>query len=331
MSTTSCPRRVTEPATHSVPVFEGPSSRRHQVRSIDELRAEAASYAHSDAAPVLSGVHTLVQFAGFPRSGHSVVGSLLDAHPDAVVSHELDLMGLLDLGLSRDEIFSLVCSNSQEFERNGRCWNGFSYQVPAGAGGTSTRPLVLGDKKADWAARRVGEDPALLARLREVVGEVRTAWIVVVRNPFDNVATMSLRKGRAYDRIRIKAATPDQFRRRLERAQGDRVPAEVLPEMVEDYARLCEGVATMKEQVARDDWLEVAHEELVVDPAATLDRLLGFLRLRSTPAVTAGAAVVHREVNRSRHQVRWPPQAQSRVQELITEHSFLRRYGFDDE
>ena len=31
-------------------------------------------------------------FVGYPRSGHSLVGTLLDAHPDIVIAHELDAL-----------------------------------------------------------------------------------------------------------------------------------------------------------------------------------------------------------------------------------------------
>ncbi len=32
-------------------------------------------------------------FIGYPRSGHSLIGSLINAHPDVVVCHELDTLG----------------------------------------------------------------------------------------------------------------------------------------------------------------------------------------------------------------------------------------------
>jgi hypothetical protein len=31
-------------------------------------------------------------FIGYPRSGHSLIGSLIDAHPHAALGHELDLL-----------------------------------------------------------------------------------------------------------------------------------------------------------------------------------------------------------------------------------------------
>lgn len=323
-------------ATHSVPLLEGSESRRHQDRTFDELAADAASYLASSSAPDLTGVRTLVQFAGFPRSGHSVVGSLIDAHPDAVVAHELDLMGLVERGFDRTELFASVCRSSAEFERHGRWWNGYCYRVEGGDGGTSPRPAVLGDKKADWAARRVLRDPALLDRLADTLGEVRPAWVAVVRNPFDNVATMSLRKGRRYDRIRINAASEEEFRRRLERVQGGHlpgpaVPAEALPDMADDYAALCDGVARIKQRVPAGDWLELHHEDLVAAPEQTLQRLFDFLGLPLGARLLRGAtATLSPEVNRTRHQVQWAPQVRQQVQRLVGSHSFLEGYAFDD-
>ncbi|MBV6654043.1 MAG: hypothetical protein KI786_09830, partial [Mameliella sp.] len=31
-------------------------------------------------------------FIGYPRSGHSILGALLDAHPQVALSHELDAL-----------------------------------------------------------------------------------------------------------------------------------------------------------------------------------------------------------------------------------------------
>lgn len=316
--------------THAVPRFEGTASRRHERLDLDELRGRARAYAASGAAPDLSRVETMVQFAGFPRSGHSLVGSVIDAHDEAVVAHELDAMGLVAGGLSRAEVFALVAANSAEFERHGRWWNGFEYKVADGSGGVSPRPRVLGDKKGDWAVRRVADDPGLLPRLRGVLGEVRAAWVVVLRNPFDNVATLSLRRGRAYDRIRIAAGSPEEFRRALARAQGAEVAAEVVPAMVEDYAHLCDGLATMRAQVAPEDWFELRHEDLVVDPEQSLRRLFDFLRLPVTPDFLRRAGrTVHGRPNRTRHQVAWSAGAREQVARLTETHPFLAGYTFD--
>lgn len=41
---------------------------------------------------VYDNIKTFVLFIGYPRSGHSLVGALIDAHPHAVVSHEVDII-----------------------------------------------------------------------------------------------------------------------------------------------------------------------------------------------------------------------------------------------
>jgi len=38
------------------------------------------------------GVETFVMFIGYPRSSHSLVGAILDAHPEIVITHEYNLL-----------------------------------------------------------------------------------------------------------------------------------------------------------------------------------------------------------------------------------------------
>lgn len=315
--------------THQVPVFEGNRSRRHRAVRLWQLRAEAAWERALGGS--FRSVETFVQFAGFPRSSHSLIGSILDAHPEALVSHELDAMGLIRSGFTEAEVFALIRRNTAAFERHGRWWNGFSYAVAGGCGGRAERPRVIGDKKGDFAVRWVAQDPTLLDRLAATVPRRRRAWILVLRNPFDNIATMSLRKGRAYDRLRIEAASREEFRRRLKEEQGRTIAAEALPDMVADYAALCDGVAAIKARTPPEDWLEIRHEDLVAAPAQQIERLLDFLRLPPGDGfVDRTAGIVGSGANRSRDDVAWPQERLSAVRALVARHDFLAGYGFDD-
>ena len=42
---------------------------------------------------VCAGVCTFLLFFGYPRSGHTLVSSLLDAHPNVIVANEFDVIG----------------------------------------------------------------------------------------------------------------------------------------------------------------------------------------------------------------------------------------------
>ena len=39
------------------------------------------------------GVETFVLFIGYPRSSHSLIAALLDAHPEIIIPHEYDILG----------------------------------------------------------------------------------------------------------------------------------------------------------------------------------------------------------------------------------------------
>ncbi len=43
----------------------------------------------------LSDLHAFCMFIGYPKSGHSLVGSLLDAHPDMVIAKATNPLALL--------------------------------------------------------------------------------------------------------------------------------------------------------------------------------------------------------------------------------------------
>ena len=60
----------------------------------------------------LAAVERFLLFVGYPRSGHSIVGALLNAHRDAVVAHELDAPPLIVGGCSRDELFSRILARA---------------------------------------------------------------------------------------------------------------------------------------------------------------------------------------------------------------------------
>lgn len=309
--------------SHAVPCFEGSASRRHVRQSLRRLRLAAAAerLRHPfDAAPP----ETLAQFVGYPRSGHSLIGALLDAHPDAIVAHELDIMGLFRKGWPVERLLWLARANARAFSNHGRWWNGFCYEVP----GTMRprRPRLVGDKKGDWAARWCAADPGLAGRLAEACA-VPARWVLVTRHPLDNVATMSMRRGGTYDRLRIER--PHDFRAALAEAQAEgRVASEASDAMIEDYRALSAAVAGMKARIAPGAWHEVVYEEFVAAPKEGLAALAGFLGLDPDPGwLERAASLVHASANRSRDQVTWRPGQREALKATIAARDFLKPYA----
>ena len=59
------------------------------------------------------GVETFVMFIGYPRSSHSLVGAILDAHPEIIIPHEYNVMAKWkrfssDKLQSRNKLFSAL-------------------------------------------------------------------------------------------------------------------------------------------------------------------------------------------------------------------------------
>ena len=54
---------------------------------------------------VFESVEKYCMFVGYPRSGHSLVGSLLDAHPNMIIANELNALDLFQKGVNQRTIY----------------------------------------------------------------------------------------------------------------------------------------------------------------------------------------------------------------------------------
>ena len=311
-----------DPRTHALPRFEGRASRRHLRHGMRPLRLRAAfeGLRRRD----LGGLRTMVLFAGWPRSGHSLVGALLGAHPEARIAHELDAVGLFAKGMPARRLPPLMAWSAEGFAAAGHWWNGYRYAVEDAP--APRPPVAVGDKKGDWASRWCAADPGLPARLAAAT-PLRLRWILVTRHPLDNVATMSLREGRLYDRLRIDPP-PEGFSAALAAAQAEgRIARAASDAMIDDYRALAAATAGIAAQVDPEDWLHLAYEDLVRDPPAGLGRLAAFAGLPADPAWTAAAAGLLRGGGRSRERVEWRPEQRALLDATCRAHGFLRRYA----
>ena len=97
---------------------------------------------------------SFVMFMARGRSGHSLVGSLIDAHPHAIVSNELEVFKLYKdhVGkgeqVDRDMLLGKMVNNSVACGLHGRYQSGYLYSVPgAWTGQWSCRIDTIGDKR----------------------------------------------------------------------------------------------------------------------------------------------------------------------------------------
>ena len=244
-------------------------------------------------------VQTYVMFIGHARSGHSLVGSLLNAHPDAVIAHELDVLRYVRWRFRRAQIFQLIverdaASTTPEFHANRR----YDYRVSDQWQGRTRHLKVVGDKKGGASTRKLGEHPELLSRLQRTV-RVPVRLVQVVRNPYDNISTIVLRSGRDLD------------------------------EAIDRYFDRCATVQEMQRQVPEKALLCLRHEDFVADPRGSMSDLCEFVGLEAeTSYVARCAAIVRPSPHLSRHEVVWAQEHVERVEQRLAHYPFLDGYSF---
>lgn len=96
------------------------SALRHRLgATLDLPRAFVSSMSDVLTASHFEEVEAYCMFLGYARSGHSLLGSLLDAHPDVVIAHELDALRYLRGAFGRAQVYSLILQNARRFADGG--------------------------------------------------------------------------------------------------------------------------------------------------------------------------------------------------------------------
>jgi hypothetical protein len=267
------------------------------VRQWAEVYARSALRARNN--PDLGDLECFCFFIGYARSGHTLVGTLLNAHPDMVISHELDAVRYVRHRFSRSQLVSLILERDHHFGEIDRTWSGYDYAVPDQFQGKVERLRVLGDKRARAAVLQLAQHPRLLDRLRRVV-KVPIRVVHVTRNPFDNIATearrhnMSLAEGAAW------------------------------------YEQICEAVSVARPLLDPSELIDVRYEEFAADPGPSLAVLCGFLGVEPGASyLDACSRIVWPSTNRTRDTLKWSEEELRGVERLIGKYETLGTYTFD--
>ena len=140
--------------------------------------------------------------------------------------------------------------------------------------------------------------------IRERVG-VPLRIIQMVRNPFDNIATIA--KKTTWLDGGLSAAA-------------------------DYYFDLADRASRVRAHLDDEELLIIRHESLVLDAASVLAATLQGLGLSATPGyLDACASVVFDSPKRTRHQFDWTDELRRRVESRIESDELLRGYSFDDD
>ena len=245
-------------------------------------------------------------FIGYQRSGHSIVGSLLDAHPNVAIAHELNILKYFEAGYTQQQIYYLLWQNAQEFSEAGRQWSGYSYQVPNQWQGKVQTLKVIGDKKGALTAIKLSSNPKLFELMQKKLN-VPIKFVHVVRNPYDNIATMFRKK--------------DWKHRKADNLEGT----------INNYFELCKNIDSIKQIVPTQQIFDLKHETLIANPKQSLKDLCNFFGLETANVYLENcASIVFKSPHQSRTSIEWSDELIELVKSEIDKFSFLNGYSYKD-
>lgn len=247
-----------------------------------------------------SQVENVVLFIGYPRSGHSLIGSILDAHPNIIIGHEVDVLYLIDKGLDKYEIFSIIYDNSKAFSKIGRGWSGYNYTVENQYQGRFKKLKVVGDKMGGMTSSRLKDNNQLIDSLQSRI-QIPVKFIHHIRNPFDNISTMCIK-----DNNNI-----------------------VKKEVICDYFNMVKTVVKVKKKVSEESILDVWHEDFINNPENNLKRLLNFLGVKVyKDYIRESSKIIVKNESKTRYKIQWNNKDIKYVTNEKDKYDFLKRYNY---
>ena len=260
---------------------------------------------------IYSDIRSYILFIGYPRSGHSLIAALLDAHPEIVISMEWGVLSHLRMGYSRNQIFFSIERNSRLFTTKLKnIWTGYSYKVDGMWQGKYDTIRLIGDKFGGWTTLILKDNPELLPKLQHKIG-CPVKIIHVIRNPYDTITTMAIRSFE------------------MSKLNGD-LSAEFLAPFIEKYFNRVRVIQQLKDE-GIFEMLDLHHEDLINDSNLALQKLLDFLEV-DTPEnyITRCSEIIYIEPHRSRYKFDWSDDLKLRVNENLNKYNFLKDYKFED-
>lgn len=247
-------------------------------------------------------VETFLLFLGHVKSGGTLIGALLDAHPNALIADEVDVVRYIKSGFRRAQIFNLIKTASARQAAAGRMTSRRldPYSLATPGQGRHTTLTVLGSSRAGPTTRALGSDPQLIDRIGARLSPTRLRYVHVVRNPLDPISVM-IRRGHKRPSVAI-----------------------------DDYFDQCKRVARIVSRLNPSEVITVRYEELLADPAASIRRVCELVGLE--PAVEyldACTSVIDDKLTPERDKVTWSRHDIASVTSRTVEYQFLTGYRFD--
>ena len=285
---------------------------------------------------VLDRIKSFLFFVGHARSGHSIVGAVLDSHPHVVIAHEEDLFHkLVDVykDYSKSQIFNTLWNNSYMSAIDGLRTHtdqarkkGYTLAIDGLYQGKYQSYIdVIGDKRggftADMMAKNFSQWESVFLKLKSTVG-LPMKVIRVIRNPYDNIATIILIKCREFIGKVIK-----------EIKESDKIISCNHPDLVDDvinsYFESFQGVERVKAKYNLDI-IEVHGQNLTANPRKVISELCSFLQITCDDNfLNICSSKIFPTESKTRYKLKWREEQILKIKRNIERFDSLRRYKYN--
>lgn len=282
---------------------------------------------------VSNGIKYFVFFLGCDRSGSSILGSLMDAHPHAIIANEWRFPMFTDKSSSpslRKDLFNKLYSASAKNKVKKRSHSDKGYTLVVDGlwqGAYDEYIEIIGDKTSGFDVIPFLRSKRKFRKNYEVLKNhlnIPIRAIQAVRNPFDVIATGAI----------IKALGNEKFRDLKLKVRQNKTGGKLnAPRHVEQEINYVFDMYTsardIKYIMGWENVLDVHNVDLVDDPRRTISRIFKFLGVETTEQyLDMCANKVFKSESQSRNLVLWTLKQIEQVETRMREFRVLDRYNF---
>lgn len=276
----------------------------------------------------ISSVKRFVFFVGYSRSGHSIVASLLDAHPEVIIAHEYNLFRKWrnhkyhNRSFLYNELYKNSYNNAEKGWRSSvKDQKGYTLAMKDMWQGSFKQLSVIGEKSGAVTAQMFDNDPLMfqqmLRELKDTV-QVPVRVIHVVRNPYDMISTRLLYVDGESKKYKVPASVYRKHQSPLMLGQ--------------QVNRTIHIVQNVQELLLSSNFttLEVHLADLVRYPQHVMNNLCLFIGVPcSQDYLKKCSDKVYNKLSRTRALVDWPQSLVDKVYEMIIKpYQPFWRYSF---
>ena len=281
---------------------------------------------------VIDHVNTFVFFLGHGRSGHSIVGSLMDSHPNMVIASEVDVFTKLSdgsLAPTKSEIFNALWVNAEAdmmYGLRAKSTDGKGYDLYVDGlyeGRYVDHIDVIGDKKGGITTKLLATEPDKWSHVYDILKSLNVTIkvIFVIRNPYDNIGT-SLFYGLD------SPVNLNNFGGVKQSNNTYNFNPNTIQKNIERYFLYHQAIAGAKEKYELDI-LEIHVKDLISDPRGTLLNICNSLGVTcSDNYLDICSNKIFKTESRTRHLIKWTDEQLTMIQQNIEKYNCLKGYNF---